>query len=142
MPFSDVSWDDDELVLSSKLQKMSSNIRYLYDSMPKILFSPFGIRKTTGIKIACGTIPFGPNHAQEISKQVYFGTYFNNTCKPVVVVTHAGTRRAHVMIGGLAAGSVMPDHRGFRFYISADPRQPTQNNFPHIQYLNWIAVGF
>lgn len=138
-----VEWTQGPVSLDG-LQQMSNNDQYMFDNMPKMLYSSAGLFRSSGLKISSGRTAYGTKAATWIDITTYFGNFFSVGCNPVVVTTvHSwhGLRKFTTVRGLGNAESI--DSRGFICQISS--HENTTGPKADIitgGFLNWVAVGY
>lgn len=134
----------EEPVGTPKLNQMVNNTQWVYENMPRMMFSAYGVKKTSGVKMLAGIAIVPANGALWSSVDVSFGTYFTPGCKPVVVTGRQPTNgvwRHHVLLRGLSTNNV--DHRGVRFAAGADYYGTTSKNVVSApQVIHYLAIGW
>lgn len=140
-PYAPVQWTPGPITLPG-LQQMANNEQWLFENMPAMYYTGPQIKRTGGLKIAAGRLPFPSTKQGYIDMNVYFGNFFTSGCNPVVTTTvhsyYRGRKFASVM--GLG-GATNIDSRGFMAVICAV--EPVgQDNSIHGGILNWMAVGY
>lgn len=143
--FTDVQWSDDELIDLNKLNQMTSNDRYLLERLPLVRYTAYEqVNRVEGTKIASGITNFAPNANRTMTKDIYFGGYFSEGCRPSIQATVATTdaHRTFVAIQAIGSGVLRPDHNGFRVVLNADPLTTAKTHFPTIVHVHWMAVGY
>lgn len=135
-PYNPTYWSDKEPIYNRKLNQMASNDQYLFENMPRIRYSGYGVTRDQGVKIASGTILFTPFTTYS-EKTQSFGTFFSTVCKPTItlgVVANYG----HLFPIVRGMDDLVPDHRGFICRVNTLIGGTMYQNF----YVTWQAVGF
>lgn len=140
--YKDVSWGD-EYVRTDKLNTMASNTRYLFERAPRLYYNAFGVRRDTGIKIACGVASIPPSKTAYAGITVNFGTFFTTGSRVVVATSiSAGYQRKIIAtLHGLSGPGYLPDHRGFHANVTTFEYAAKDNHVIRTAYLNWVAMG-
>lgn len=142
VPYKAVSWSDNEPLFTSKLNQMANNDQWLYEHMPRMLYTAYNQRKADGLKIASGILMCQPAPSGIQQHVVYFGSFFSESCTPVVVtgLMHQGEVRMTFGVKGI--GQTYVDHRGFELLGGAIHHSPNHKAFTKIFWVPWIAMGF
>lgn len=138
-PYRAISWSVNEPAWKDKLNQMTNNDQWLYENAPRMYYNSHGIKRHNGLKMAAGHIILGNTRTRYSATACYFGTYFSEGCKPVVVVGMPLTyprRDVTASIRGIGGG--WPDHRGFEIYMFANTTAP----FVGYLYFPWHAIGY
>ena len=140
--FKDVYWGN-EFVDTDKLNVMAENTRYLFERAPKLYYNAFGVRRDTGIKIACGVASIPPSKSSTATISVNFGTFFTTGSRVVVATSVTAGYQGKILptLYGLSGPGYLPDHRGFHARITTFEWQPKNNHVIRTAYLNWLAMG-
>ena len=139
--FKDTSWGD-EVVDASKLNQMSNNIRYVFERMPRLNYTAHGAGpKETGVRVLAGlaAVPALGDWQQVVT--VYFGSYFTQGCRPVVVSQLAGYNVIRIFNKIRGIGMTHPDHRGFEAGLVV-AEEVNNRTFQGASYLHWLAIGY
>lgn len=140
-----VQWGN-EYISSDKLNAMAANDQYLFERTPTVYYSANGVSKRTGgMKILSGQLLIPANRKiSTVSKEYHFGSFFSQGCRPVVTTGMCMTSggRYHITIAGLGNNSALPDHRGVRFRVIANPMNPKENKVMHKVVVSFTAVGY
>lgn len=138
-----VYWGE-EPTTSAKLNQMVNNTQWVYENMPRIQYSAYGVKKSNSVKMIAGTVVVPANGALWSSADVSFGNYFTPGCKPVVVTARQPTNgkwRFHHLVRGFSDNT--PDHRGVRMAIGADYFGTTVKNVVDApQVIHYLAIGW
>lgn len=139
-----VSWTDDELITADKLNKMTTNDKYLSEQVIVQQYNAYNIVKTDGLRILTGIVGLPASTNRQISKEIGFGSFFTIGCRPSVQATLAtiDQYRSFVAIKGLGVNNLRPDHTGFQVVINADPLAATKKYFPTTVHVHWMAIGY
>lgn len=141
-PYVPVSFTSEQ-VTQQKLQQMANNDQWLFENAAKIRYNAAGIVRDTQVKIIAGKSPYPAVPDQEATSiNIYFGSFFSASCKPIVVATVDPTYgRKLCTINSLSDGAET-DYRGFRAHIWAKETAivPDRLNYPG--FVHWIAVGY
>lgn len=144
-PYRPITWGD-EYISSDKLNVMASNDQYLFEQTPRVYYNAYGIRKSTGgLKIMVGVKAFTPNKkVSSVSKDIYFGNFFSQGCKPVITTGLAmgPGGRYHVVLSGVGASTINPDHRGANIRIIANALSSKDSRINTKLVVHWMAVGW
>ena len=133
----------EEPLSSDKMNQMANNIQWIYENSPRILYNAHGVKKQNGTKIlvGCSVVPAANRTLSSVT--VYFGTFFSQSCRPIVVATpvkNTGRTRYEMVVGGI--GTTYPDHRGVTLYATTDEYSSASNYHAVAVPINWIAVGW
>lgn len=142
--YKDTSWGANEAITTDKLNAMSSNTRYLFERAPKLLFTAYGAKKDTGIKIASGVATCVATKSSFRQIMIPFGSFFTTGCKPVVVTGMHATGQGGLVVvhSGMSGSAYTPDHRGFRATVSAREFASKNNHILKTSYVHWMAMGY
>lgn len=139
------TWGD-EYISADKLNQMAANDQYLFERTPTVYYNANGVSKRTGgMKIAAGQLIVPANKKiSAVHREYHFGSFFSQGCRPVVTTGMCMTSggRYHITIAGLGNNSALPDHRGVRFRVIANPLNSKDNKILHRVVVSWIAVGW
>lgn len=142
-PYKPTTWGD-EPVFTDKLNQMANNEQWLYENTPRMMFSAWGIKRTSGVKVLAGIAICQGNQALWSPTSVNFGTFFSSGCKPVVVTGTQPTSskwRYHTIIKGI--GTYYPDHRGIEIHVGADYYgTSTRNTVDSRVYVHYVVIGW
>lgn len=121
---------------------MCANDQWLYEQMPRMSYYAGGVKRTSGIRIAAGHAVLFPNKTHATSDNIYFGGFFSQGCRPVVLATSNNHRQPHMWIwtagiGDRVSANYYPDDRGFSLNVHVDTGVIT-GSFA----VAWIAVGY
>lgn len=142
-PYKATSWQDNEPLFTSKLNTMSNNDQWLYENAPRMLYSAYGTKRTEGLKIAAGVKACTPNPAGFQQDVVYFGSFFSESCSPVVVTGLIHQGEVRITFGVKGIGQTYIDHRGFEILGGAIPSTFYKwNAMTKPFWIPWIAVGY
>lgn len=140
-----VNWAN-EFISSDKLNQMAANDQYLFERTPTVYYNSSGVSKRTGgMKIMSGTVIFPINkRVSTLTKEVHFGSFFSQGCRPVVTTGMCMTSggRYNITVASLGNNSALPDHRGVRFRVIANPMNSKDNKVLHKVVVSWTAVGY
>ena len=143
-PYKAVLWGNNEPLATDKLNQMANNSQYLFENMPKVTYSAYGIKKATSVKVIAGIVSIAPNKSLWASQRVEFGSYFSAGCKPVIVTgmqPTAGKWRFQTIVKGI--GTYYPDHRGCELAVGADYYGTSVKNVVDVKvYVHYIAIGW
>ena len=142
--FKDISWGANEQLDTTKFNTMCANTRYLFERAPKLLFTAYGIRKDSGLKIACGVAAVPPSTGTWATVAVPFGSFFTEGSRPVITTGVHGTANGRVIatIQGYSGREWAPDHRGFYGHLCAAELVASQNRILKTTYLHWQAMCY
>jgi hypothetical protein len=126
----------------SRLNAMISNLNFLNDSKVRVNYNAYGVQRSDGMKIACGTADADSPNTMFRLRWVAAGNFFTPGTRPVCVVTLATlrVRRSTIAIAQRTGESIIPDHTGFQAYarfIFETGNPPYGPNFIH-----WIMMGY
>ncbi len=142
--FKDLTWNNDDPIDSQKLNTMTANTRYLFERAPKLYYKGYGVKRTSGIKIAAGTVPVPAKKTGIQAVNVYFGSFFTSGAKPIVVtgIVAPEDRRISVTCNGISGPNYVPDHRGFIATIALTATSDKNNYFHKRLYLQYLAFAY
>lgn len=140
-PYQSVSWTDNEPIFTSKLNAMANNDQWLFENTPRMLYTAYNSKLTQSLKIACGIILCEPSSTGIQNHTVQFGSFFAQSCKPVVVtgLQHQGEVRLHWGVKGI--GTTYVDNRGFEILGGADVTGKWTRMTKRF-WIHWIAMGY
>lgn len=141
-PFKVVSWSPREPLTNEKLNAMVTNDNWLRENMMRGRYSANGVYRATGIKMASGLALITSGKAATKTKYVSFGSYFSESCKPIVTtgVVSAAQRQIWATIDG-PGSKPQPTRDGFQIHVyvnSTNKKKKIARNF----YVSWHAIGF
>ncbi len=137
VPYKSVSWSDNEPIFTSKLNQMTNNDQWLFENTPRMLYSAFDQRRAEGVKIASGLLACNPDPNGIQQHVVYFGSFFSESCTPVVVTGLMHQGEVRITFGVKGIGQTYVDHRGFEI-LGGTIQRPFVKAF----WIPWIAVGY
>lgn len=137
VPYKPVSWSDNEPLFTSKLNQMANNEQWLYEHTPRMLYTAYNQRKADGLKIASGILMCNPDPHGIQQHVVYFGSFFSESCTPVVVTGLMHQGEVRITFGVKGIGQTYVDHRGFELLGGT-----IQRPFVKVFWVPWIAMGF
>lgn len=142
-PYSPTSFNPDEPISDDKMNQIANNVQWLYENSPRMLYNAHGTKKGSGIKILSG-MSIVPTSASTLSTvTVYFGSFFSQGCRPVVVATPNGRGgRTRYMSTVKGIGYDYPDHRGAELQLTTDEYAAASNKHLIAITVHWIAVGW
>lgn len=141
-PFKVVSWAPLDPVDVDKLQAMVSNDAWLRDNQARARYAANGVTRDEGIKILSGLILIPSGKGNSKTKNVSFGSYFSEGCKPIVTtgIVSGTQRKIFVTVDG--PGKVMqPQRDGMQVHVvvnSTNAKMKITHNF----YVSYVAIGF
>lgn len=141
-PYKPISWYDNDPLFTDKLNAMTNNDQWLFENSASMYYNAYSLKRTTGIKIACGMTLIPSAKSSWASALVYFGDFFSAGCHPVIVtgLVHQWEIRIHHGVRGI--GTMHPDQRGFTISVSTDIPTATSNYISKFFYVSWIAMGY
>lgn len=141
--FKDVAWAN-EAITTDKLNVMSANTRYLFERAPKLLFTAYGAKRDTGVRIASGVATCAATTANSRQVNIPFGSFFSVGCKPVITTgIHSVGQGGLVLVhSGLSGSQYQPDNRGVRVTVSARELNSKYNHILKTSYIHWMAMGY
>lgn len=143
VPYKAVNWQDNEPVFTRKLNTMANNDQWLYENTPRMMYTAFEQKRTEGLKIASGILLCSPNPAGFQQHVVYFGSFFSESCTPVVVTGLMHQGEVRITFGVKGIGTQYVDHRGFEILGGAIPSNAyTWKAMTKQFWITWIAVGY
>jgi hypothetical protein len=138
-PYKPVSWSPNELITEDKLDQIANNSQWLFENTPRVSYNAFNLNRTTGVKIACGTVLFNGSKTAYQTKPVYFSNFFSAASKPIVTTgVISFQRRTFVVTNGF--GVYSPDSRGFEMIVECE--STSVNKIERDFYVSWMAMGF
>lgn len=143
--FRDISFGTGETLTDDKLNTLTSNTRYLYERSPRMYFNAYGVKKSSGVKIAAGIITIPSEKATTVHGTASFGSFFTTSCVPVVTVTVGSpyNGRAIASVFGISGHDTVPDNRGFICRIAmAEFQNASINYVVKTMYIHYIAIGY
>lgn len=141
--YAPISFNADEPITDDKMNQLSSNVQWIYENTPRVFYNAHGLKKTGGTKILAGMALAPATRTTLSTVTVYFGTFFSQGCKPIVVATPntlTVRTRLQTVVSGIGTG--YPDHRGAEIKITTDEYASASNLHAVVLPVNWIAVGW
>lgn len=140
-PYRPISWNPQDVLDESKMDQIANNSQWLFENKPSVLYSAFGVRRTTGLKIMCGitTFPYQPTSGIE-TQPVYFSNFFSVGCRPIVT-TGVVSFQSNVRVIHNGFGVMWPDHRGMEIVVDAQAPDGG-HRIQRTLYVTWIAMGY
>lgn len=141
-PFKVISWAPLEPITDEKLDAMVSNDNWLRDNMMRGRYAANGVTRETGLRMASGLALITSGKAASKTRGVGFGSYFSESCKPIVTtgIVSAAQRQIYVTIDGPGT-KPQPTRDGFQVHVfvnSRNRRKKISRNF----YVSWHALGY
>jgi hypothetical protein len=139
-----LDWDIGETISQRKLNRMVSNMDYLYDQRIKVKYRAHDLSRVSGVRIAAGKVPIGPKTNDDVMvRAVDFNNFFTIGCRPIVVVSLAQRDRARsfVTIRGHDNG-LHPTHKGFRVIVAHQIITGKTFTYPRALWVHWMAYGY
>lgn len=141
-PFKVISWAPLDPITDEKLDAMVSNDNWLRDNMMRGQYSANGVQRETGLRMASGLVLITSGKSAEKSKSVSFGTYFSESCKPIVTtgIVSSSQRQIYATIDG-PGSKPQPTRDGFQVHVyvnSKNKNKKISRNF----YVSWHALGY
>lgn len=124
-----------------RLNTIISNMNYLNENKIKVSYNAYGVQRTDGIKLACGTTDANST-SQARNRWISTGNFFTPGTRPVGVVT-LGSLRNRVSTTSVAqrtGESPILDHTGFQCYVRYVLNTSTTLRGPN--FINWIMMGY
>lgn len=145
-----VSWSDDEIGSTDKLNTMAQNDNALFSMMPHFLYRrgtntprDFSESQSAVLKpvMIAGTIQYGVGGSYSTTRTISFpaGT-FAAGCRPIIMTQIAGKGKQRFALSTISGtdGSIEPKSDGFRVRFS----QRDGNKFDGPIRLHYIAFGW
>lgn len=141
-PFKVVSWSPLDPITDDKLSAMVSNDNWLRDNMVRGRYGANGVNRDTGIRIASGLALITSGKSADRTRNVSFGNYFSESCKPIVTtgIVSASQRQIFATIDG-PGSKPQPTRDGFQVHVhvnSNNKNKKISRNF----YVSWHALGY
>ena len=140
--FKILSWSDDELITTDKLDDMVSNIEWVRDNMVSGNYAAFNKSKKDGVKIMAGITQITKQGNQSATKQVNFNSFFNPLAKPIVTISAVSSHQRRIFTTLSGIGKPFPDGRGFTAHVYIEAEKAANKKITHDFYISWIAVGW
>lgn len=137
--FKVISWSPGEPITDGKLDAMVSNDNWLKTKMLRGVYGAYNKRRDEGIKLATGLVLITSRNQSTATKNVSFGGFFSDGCRPIVttgIVSQSQTKVFDVLSG--PGQDLHPNRDGFQVHVTVDDKQKIKRNF----YVSWIAVGY
>lgn len=137
-----VNWGYEQ-ISADKLNKMVSNMDYLYQTMVTAYYDVYGVVRDAGLEMRTGYVKGISTEAPSFFSSFYYSRPFLPGARPVVIssVTSGSAMNYIVGVRGLDNRGV-PDHRGFLTHFTQlrDPGATTK--FTGIdQWAGFIAIA-
>lgn len=146
-PYKNTSFSTGETPSREKFNQMANNDQWLFENMPKAIYTAGTNKRQAGVKILSGKAIYSPRTTDWAEVEVSFGSVFSPGCQPVVVCTVASSwshRKYATMVG--FDGTELIDHRGFRATVSSYEGTIRGNSTWSVMnvggHVNWIAIGY
>ena len=141
-PFKVVSWSPRDPITNEKLNSMVSNDNWLRDNMVRGRYAANGVRRETGVRIASGLALITSGKAAKQARYVDFGTYFSESCKPIVTtgIVSASQRQIFATIDG-PGSKPQPTRDGFQVHVHVESKNK-KNKISRNFYVSWHAIGY
>lgn len=141
-PFKVISWAPLDPITDEKLDAMVSNDNWLRDNMMRGQYAANGVTRETGLRMASGLALITSGKAASKTRGVSFGTYFSESCKPIVTtgIVSASQRQIYATIDG-PGNKPQPTRDGFQVHVyvqSSNKKNKISRNF----YISWHALGY
>lgn len=147
-PYKNVTFSTGETASKEKFNQAMNNQQWLFENMPKAVYSAGSIKRQAGIKILSGKAVYAPSPLDWLHVEVGFGNVFSPGCQPVVVCTVASgwSHRKYATIAGLGGTGEFIDHRGFIAVVCSYEGLYRGNSKWSVHdvggHLNWMAIGY
>lgn len=140
--FKVISWAPLDPITDEKLDAMVSNDNWLRDNMMRGRYSGHGVSRETGVKLLSGLALITSDKSANKSVNVSFGTYFSESCKPIVTtgIVSSSQRQIWAVING-PGSKPHPTRDGFQVKVhvnSKSKKKKISRNF----YVSWHALGY
>lgn len=140
--FKVVSWAPLDPITDEKLDAMVSNDNWLRDNQMRGQYGANGVTRETGLRMASGLALITAGKSASKSRSVSFGTYFSESCKPIVTtgIVSASQRQIYATIDG-PGNKPQPTRDGFQVHVfvnSKNKKKKISRNF----YVSWHALGY
>ena len=141
--FKVVSWAPLDPITDEKLDAMVNNDNWLRDNMARAQYGANGVHRDTGVRIASGLVLMTAGKGITRNKRVSFGSYFSESCKPIVTtgIVSTAQRQIHVTIDG-PGNSVQPTRDGFQCYCYVVVPKKGNKKITRNFYVSWHALGY
>lgn len=141
MPFVTVPvFSNNDAADLERLNTMVANLNYLNDNKVKVSYNAYGVQRTDGIKLACGTTDANNPNGKNRNRWVSTGNFFTPGTRPVAVATNGSlyNRVATTSVAQRTGESPILDHTGFQCLLS----YIYNRNLKGPNYINWIMMGY
>lgn len=140
--FTILSWSEDELIQTSKLNAMVSNDEWLRYNMVQGNYTGFTKNKKDGVRLMGGIALINSAATQSAAKQVNFNGFFNSNSKPIVTtgIISSHQRRIFCTIDGI--GKPFPDGRGFTAHVFMEADNDANRKIKYDFYISWLAMAW
>jgi hypothetical protein len=140
--FKVVSWSPLDPITDEKLDAMVQNDNWLRDNMTRAQYSANSVQRDIGVRIASGLALITSGKKADASRDVVFGSYFSESCKPIVTTGVVSSHHRQVFATVDGPGSApQPTRDGFTVHVvvtaTSGPKK-IKRNF----YVAWHAIGY
>lgn len=141
--FKVVSWSPNDPITDGKLDSMVSNDNWLKRNMVRGLYSAHSRRRDEGIRIASGLALITSRPQHHAVKQVGFGGFFSDGCRPIVTtgIVSKQQRRIWCTIDGIGE-DLHPNRNGFQVHVVVSEQAKKDDKIKRNFYVSWVAVGY
>ncbi len=142
-PFKVISWAPLDPVTDEKLDAMVSNDNWLRDNMMRGRYAANGVTRETGLRMASGLALITSHKSNERRKDVSFGTYFSESCRPIVTtgIVSASQRQIYATIDG-PGSKPQPTRDGFEVHVFVNTNKKKGKKITRNFYVSWHALGY
>lgn len=141
-PYRPISFSPNETLTTDKLNQLTSNMNWLRDNTPRILYTlPSGAKREQSLRVASGRVFFPSSKSDSANQQVHFGNYFSAGCQPLITTGIVSDQQVRIFCTISGIGSLHPDNTGFKVHVNIAAERD-RNDFIKPFAVAWNAVGY
>jgi hypothetical protein len=142
IPYRAVSFKPYELLTDDALNQNASNIQWLFENTPRVLYTTNRLKRAEGVRIACGRAAFEKKNNDQASQAVHFNNFFSQGCQPIITtgIVSTGQRKIFCTMSGL--GQLHPTNQGFRLQVEVAATVQKYDKIAKQFWVTWMAMGY
>lgn len=142
-PFKVVSWSPLDPITDDKLDAMVSNDNWLRDNSMRGRYYANGVSKDTGLRLTGGLCLFTASKSAQQTRNVGFGQFFSESCKPIVTTAIVSTAQRQIFATIDGPGSKpQPTRDGFQITVNVNAAAKAKLKISRNFYVSWHALGY